>query len=78
MEWISVEDRLPDKDGKYIVYQEWLYGNKIEITYWTCNYNGFEEHLKGKSMWYNYDSEWGDYEMDDITHWMPLPENPKF
>ena len=76
MEWISVKDRLPDNKGRYLVYEVWTYGNIIETVSWTPKYNGFEEHLKGKAIWYNYDSEYGDFEVGDVTHWMPLPEPP--
>ena len=75
--WISVEERLPDKNGQYLVYTKWTYGSFIRLCCWTPKYNGFEEHLKGRAIWYVYDSEYGDYECKDITHWMPLPEPPK-
>lgn len=29
---------------------------------------------KGKSGWYDYDSEYGYYEIDDVVAWMPLPK----
>ena len=75
--WISVEERLPDKNGQYLVQTKWTYGSFIRLCCWTPKYNGFEEHLKGRAIWYVYDSEYGDYECKDITHWMPLPEPPK-
>lgn len=77
MEWISVKDRLPEENGRYLVYKVCSYGNYIDIARWTSNYEGFEEHLNDKAIWYKYDSEFGDYEIDGITHWMSLPESPK-
>ena len=74
--WISVKERLPEKKGQYLVYTKWTYGNFICLCNWTPKYNGWEEHLNGRAIWYNYDSEYGDYECKDITHWMPLPEGP--
>lgn len=68
MEWISVKDRLPDRDGNYLccfqtgyIYTE-MYDN-----------NGF----------YDYEPEFISTEYEKIyhnnivTHWMPLPEPPK-
>lgn len=71
--WISVEDRLPEEDGKYLVLNE--SGNMFDTEY--SDYSGFGYWR----MYYDPDplalagSEW--YELDDITHWMPLPEPPK-
>ena len=77
MEWISVKDRLPSERNNYLVYRRNSYGNYISIADWTPNYDGFEERLKGKAMWYKYDSEYGDYEIDNVSHWMALPEPPE-
>lgn len=80
MEWISVKDRLPKENGEYLVCQSAMFGDKehILIARWTPKYNGFEERLNGRAIWYKYDSEYGDYEIRCITHWMTLPEPPKF
>lgn len=75
--WISVEERMPKKKGQYLTYTKWTYGNLIRLCNWTPKYNGCEEHLNGRAIWYNYDSEYGDYECKGVTHWMPLPEPPK-
>ena len=75
--WISVEERLPEKKGQYLVYTKWAYGSFIRLSNWTPKYNGWEEHLSGRAIWYNYDSEYGDYECKDITHWMQLPDAPE-
>jgi len=68
--WISVKDRLPDRDGEYMVYgqseamRELLPDNApIWICYY-CKEHGF----------YNIEMR---REYDYITHWMPLPEPPK-
>jgi hypothetical protein len=76
MEWISVKDRLPSENGRYLVFTKDNYCSYMRIVNYTTNYTGFEEHLKGLSMWFEYDSEWGDFEVDNITHWMELPEEP--
>lgn len=60
--WISTTDRLPEKDGAYLV----CYGNGL-IT--TDTFMTFED---GRTKWYD-----GGYDIGGITHWMPLPEKPK-
>ena len=73
-EWISVKDRLPDKDGWYIVTAcdegcscgdgIWYDTVVIEAEYykgeWSWNENGIE------------------YDITDlVTHWQPMPQPPK-
>ena len=73
-EWISVDDRLPDKDGCYIVTAcdegcscgdgIWYDTVVIEAEYyegeWSWNENGTE------------------YDITDlVTHWQPMPQPPK-
>ena len=78
-EWISVDDRLPDKKGAFLVYvktkNKW--GGYIKTTWFTTCYEGVEDHMQGKKIWYDYDSDFGDYEVRNVTHWMPLPDPPK-
>ena len=70
MEWISVIERLPEKDGN---------SNIMCIVFDT--YNGIVCRPYNE-----YHKCWDDEDMDDyytdavggkITHWMPLPEPPK-
>ena len=67
--WIPVTERLPDKHGKYlaVVPSKWV---GVEHSIWLIWYHP-------KSGFYDSDPEWGDIEMDDVTHWMPLPESLK-
>lgn len=66
-QWISVEDRLPEKDGTYLVhYHDDVIGEYV-ITrqFWKkpnkfAPMEYFEEHTGRKAL-----------------HWMPLPEAPK-
>lgn len=66
--WIPVTERLPEKHEHILA----LTPNKIHGGYhkWLIWYDP-------KSGFYDSDPEWGDIEMDDVTHWMPLPEPPK-
>lgn len=60
--WISVEDRLPENDGLYIVCKT-VRGHQIS----------FEAHWKGNK-WL---SVVNNNQLDYITHWRLLPEPPK-
>ena len=37
-EWISIKDRLPEKDGIYIVFVKCTDGDTISILYYTNKY----------------------------------------
>ncbi len=60
MNWISVDERLPEI-GMYLIATG-RYLEEVPVGW----YDG--------SCW-----SWGfdDAEIDDVTHWMPLPEPPK-
>ena len=72
MEWISINDRLPE------------YNPNDPNTFITCDKNGFvygsSEYLGGglmeKDGFYNrVNFEW-EYD-EDVRYWMPLPQPPK-
>ena len=79
MEWISVKEKLPDKNGNYLCYIKSFYGNIMSIYSFALNLKKVDEYdFYGKKRcgWYNYDSEYGYYEVGDVAYWMPLPEAP--
>ena len=79
-EWISVKDRLPEKDGAYLtVINLFGYRSSINVHYFAKDGEAVDEYnLAGeKDVWYFYDSEYGYVPTDSITHWMPLPQPPK-
>ena len=62
-EWISVKDRLPEKQGVYLVaFKPPL--PKVTIAWWATREYGW------------YDLEYN-FNTDGVSHWMPLPEYPK-
>ena len=67
--WIPVTERLPDKDGAYLV--RWANKSVGDAEY-ECKYGSFGYWID--IMW-DEDADWFPYV--DITHWMPLPEPPK-
>ena len=73
-EWISVEDRLPDVDGSYIVMtiKSWEPGREpfrvMVMEFETREING-----KTVKRW-----KWGDKaSMWRVSHWMPLSKSPE-
>ena len=67
--WIPVTERLPDKDGAYLV--RWDNKSVFDAEY-ESKYGSFGYWLD--IMW-DGDADW--YPYTGITHWMPLPEPPK-
>ncbi len=65
--WISVKDRLPDVDGKYLVAR--AEGGRYSIS--------VRKFRKEVPCWYTgYCGHW-ERRTNGITHWMPLPQQPK-
>jgi len=60
--WISVEDELPKKDGMYLLSAKDEVGDEITIVECWVE-NGW------------YDNNF--YNIEGVTHWMPLPTPPK-
>ncbi len=78
--WIPVTERLPEQDGKYLVCKN-LFGDVYIKTVWFAKdarkVDKFDFRCRWKNVWYDYDNEWGHYEVGAVTHWMPLPEPPE-
>lgn len=73
-EWISVKDRLPEKNGEYIVTacdEGCPYGEGI----WYSTVVVPSEFYNGEWLWYEGTQKY--YLEGIVTHWMPLPEPPK-
>ena len=69
LKWIPVSERLPDKDGAYLV--RWKNKSVGDAEYESrCGSFGY-----WLDIYWDKDAEW--YPYVDITHWMPLPEPPK-
>lgn len=65
MEWISVEDRLPEQMvNSFLVALS--NGMVTEL-----NYNGFDKK------WFHLYEDIDFQTVNPVTHWMPLPEPPK-
>ena len=63
-EWISVDDRLPQKNGRYLT------ANKR----WDDKINVFDLWFDGGFWYVDGEDDVFDFE---VTHWMPMPNPPK-
>ena len=79
-EWISVKDRLPEKDGTYLVTTN-SFGDRqsVKLRWFAKDGENIDAYdLAGqKDVWYLYDIECGYVSIKTVTHWMPLPQPPK-
>lgn len=66
-EWISVDERLPEESGKYLVVSN--LGNILALYY--------SERHKLFNSFDSYSTEHAKVFAIAVTHWMPLPEAPK-
>ena len=81
-DWIPVKEKPPEKPGHYLTASDAPAGfpKLIRILMFVkdlhetdpCNFRG--KHRPG---WVDWDDEYGYYEYDAVTHWMPLPEPPE-
>lgn len=70
MEWISVKDRLPSKEGHYLVYEDVSSFETNDVSSFLVDYFNIYRTEKGTvEKWFS--------SYEDATHWMPLPEPPK-
>lgn len=72
--WIPVSERLPDENGRYIVFMNTKVFS-IRILHFAKNLNEISLDFKSKKAgWYDYDSEYGFFERTEVEAWMPLPQ----
>ena len=79
-EWVSVKDRLPHKDGSYLVTANYFGKNQcIDVLGFVKDGETVDKYdLAGqKYVWCLYDSEYGYVSTDSVTYWMPIPQPPK-
>ena len=87
-QWRDANTDPPKQNGEYLtchkssIYKDgkWVDTGIVEIANYAKDLykvNDFDfEDKKGKSGWYDWDSEWDHYEINDIIYWMPLPKTP--
>ena len=78
--WIPVSERLPEEDDKYLVYMGWGRHYWCEVLSFAKDgrkVDKYDFNRDWENVWYRYDSECGYLTIDNVTHWMHLPEPPK-
>lgn len=67
-EWIPVTERLPEKSGQYLTYNEhgWFSAYPYSIIHKQWNTQDWMSEKSAKGLGIN-----------SITHWMPLPQPPE-
>jgi hypothetical protein len=73
LQWISAEGRLPDDKTPVLI----LVNNTIQIGALFWEKPNFEDTYKAFQYWDSPEGEGRDWEWNDITHWMPLPQPPE-
>lgn len=66
----------PKKNGKYLVW--WC--DEVDIANYTDNLykvDGYDFEDKKRAGWYEYDSEYGYFELNNVKAWQELPSNYK-
>ena len=63
-EWISVDDRLPEESGYYLVFADI---GRNEVLSYSKKYQAFN----------TFDDSYSESNVIPVTHWMPLPNPPK-
>ena len=81
--WNSCIDGLPKKDGRYLVCR-YLGHHYIDIVSFTLHPYKVDKYdfiqYKNKReipVFFDYDSEYGYYEIDNVRYWMEIPELPE-
>ena len=75
-EWISVRERLPVNEGRYLTTINFYGFTSVQIRYYTNDLSNDGQYIELKHMhgWYYDDSEWGRIPDDNIVAWQELPE----
>ena len=73
-EWIKCSERMPKAETPVLV----MLNGEIRVAELRWDRPTYEETYKPFRYWDDpYDDDGQDWEVFDITHWMPLPEPPE-
>lgn len=78
MEWISVDDRMPEQGKCCLLYQTYPPGTMFNCRADPLNRNFFSVGgLNWKGKFISYEDQYAQDGLKYISHWMPLPPPPK-
>ena len=80
VQWINVKDKLPEKDGQYLVVYTFFAYRGMSVVRFSHNLHEIDEYIfdtENRPGWYEPDDEVGYFERTTVTHWAKLPEFPK-
>ena len=78
VQWINVNDKLPENDGQYLVVYTFFDYRAMGVVRFSHNLHEIDEYIfESKPGWYEPDDEVGYFERTTVTHWAKLPEFPK-
>ena len=63
--WISVDERLPEVHGSVLIFKPSDFPDKVYVGW-----------LSEGNRWFEEDGPDGVSFVDEVTHWMPLPDPP--
>ena len=78
VQWINVNDKLPENDGQYLVVYTFFDYRAMGVVRFSHNLHEIDEYIfESRPGWYEPDDEVGYFERTTVTHWAKLPEFPK-
>ena len=75
--WTPVEEAAPTTNGAYWVTLKSSVGEFVDKARWSDDLHKVDEFdfpVEHRPGWYDYDSEYGHYEVPNVVAWMSLPE----
>lgn len=75
-DWISVKDRLPARNGRYLCLIESRFYMLLSFAKRLERVDEYNFENLDRPGFFEYDNEYGHYEINSVTHWMLLPKRP--
>lgn len=80
MEWNMCKNGLPLKSGKYLVIRLIFKHLSVDTMYFASDLSNLDQYsfkYKKRPGFYDFDSEYGYYEVDKVIAWGETPEIPR-